>query len=88
MNLNHESDFKDFFLEKKQWKSFSSQCSNSGISESTLYTQSNVIWTSSKAEFEISFLNSLLEKWVWEDGPKVDPATGVITPVAGLNLLR
>jgi len=23
------------------------------------------------------FLNSLLEKWVWESGPKIDPATGV-----------
>jgi len=31
---------------------------------------------SSKAELEISFLNSLLE-WVWESGPKIDPATGV-----------
>jgi len=28
------------------------------------------------------FLNSLLEKWVWESGPKIDPATGV-TLVAG-----
>jgi len=30
-----------------------------------------------EAELEISFLNSLLEKWVWESGPKINPATGV-----------
>jgi len=23
------------------------------------------------------FLNSLLEKWIWESGPKIDQATGV-----------
>jgi len=62
----HESDFKGFFLEKRQRKGFSIQCSNSGINESTPQTQSNVIWISSKAELEISFLNSLfwsLGKW-------------------------
>jgi len=73
----HESDFKSCFLEKRLCKSFSIQCSNSGINESTPQTQSNVIWISSKAELEISFLNSLLEKWVWESDPKIDPATGV-----------
>ena len=25
------------------------------------------------------FLNSPLEKWVWAGGPKIDPATGVIS---------
>ena len=73
----HESDFKGFFLEKRPWKGFSIKCSNSGINESTPQTQSNVVWISSKAELEISFLNSLLEKWVWESSPKIDPATGV-----------
>jgi len=66
----HESDFKGFILEKRPWKSFSIKCSNLGINESTPQTQSNVIWISSKTELEISFLNSLLEKWVWEHGSK------------------
>jgi len=39
-----------------------SNCSNSGINESNPQTPSNVIWISSKAELEISFMNSLLEK--------------------------
>ena len=73
----HEYDFKGFLLEKRLWKGFPIKCSNSGINESTPQTQSNVIWISSKAELEISFLNSLLEMWVWESGPKIDPATGV-----------
>jgi len=73
----HESDFKGFFLEKRLWKGFSIKCSNSGMDESTPQTQSNVIWISSKAELEISFFNSLLEKWVWESGPKIDPDTCV-----------
>jgi len=73
----HESDFKGFFLEKRPWKRISIKCSNSGINESTPQTQSNVIWISGKEELEISFLNSLLQKWVWESGPKIDPATGV-----------
>jgi len=77
----HESDFKGFFLEKRPWKSFSIKCSNSGINESTPQTQSNVTWISSKADLKISFLNSLLEMWVWERDPKIDSATGV-TPVA------
>ena len=34
-------------------------------------TQSNVIWISSKAEFQISFLNSLSEKWVWQSCPEL-----------------
>jgi len=71
-------DFKGLFLEKRPWKSFSIKCSNSGINDSTPHTQNNVIWISSKTELEISFLNSLLEKWVWESGPKIDPATGVM----------
>jgi len=62
----HESDFKGFFSEKRPWKGLSIQCSNSRINESNPQTQTNVIWISSKAELEISFLNSLLEKWVWE----------------------
>jgi len=53
----HESDFKGFFLEKRPWKSFSIKRSNSGINESTPQTQSNVIWISSKAKLDISFLN-------------------------------
>ena len=51
--------------------------SNSGINESTPQTQSNVTWISSKADLKISFLNSLLEMWVWESDPKIDSATGV-----------
>jgi len=38
-----------------------------------------VSWISSKADLKISFLNSRLEMWVWKSGPKIDPATGVIT---------
>ena len=53
------------------------KCSNSGRNESTSQTQNNVSWISSKAEPEISFLNSLSEMFVWESGPKIDPATGV-----------
>jgi len=41
---------------------------------------SNVIWISSKVQLEILFLNSLLEKSVWESGPKIDLATGVVNP--------
>jgi len=81
LNLNsiwiHESDFKGFFLEKRPWKSFPIKCSNSGINESTPQTQSNIIWIWSKTKLEISLLNSLSEKWVWESGLKIDPATGV-----------
>jgi len=76
----HESDFKDFFLEKRLWKRFSIKCSNSGINESTPQTQNNVKWISSKADLKISFLNSLLEMWVWESDPKIDPATGATWP--------
>jgi len=47
------------------------------INKSTPQTQSNVIWISFQAKLEISFLNSLLEKLVWESGPKIVPATGV-----------
>ena len=36
-----------------------------------------VSWISSKAEHEISFIKTRLEMWVWESGPKIDPATGV-----------
>jgi len=61
----HESDFKGFFLEKGPWKGFSIKCSNSGINKSTPQTRSNVILISSKAELEISFLNSVLEKCHW-----------------------
>jgi len=68
----HESDF----LEKRPWNFCSIKFLNSGINKSTAQTQSNVIWISSKAELEISFLNSLLEKWVWQSGPKIDLATG------------
>jgi len=74
----HESDFKGFFFGKETVKRFSIKCSNSGINETTPQTQSNVIWISSKAELEISFLNSLLVMWVWKSHPKIDPATGVI----------
>jgi len=61
----HESDFKGFFLEKRPWKGFSIQCS---IGDKWIHPQtpSNVMWISSKAELEVSFLNSLLETWVWE----------------------
>jgi len=57
------------------------KCSNSGRNESTPQKQNNVSWITSKAELEISFLNSLLEMWVWESGPKIDPATGVSNTV-------
>ena len=73
----HERDFKGFFLEERPWKNFSIQCSNSGINENTPQTQSNVSWTSSKAELEISFLNSDLEISPWKSGPKIGPATGI-----------
>ena len=71
----HEFDFKGFFLEKRSWERFFIKCSNSGINESTTQTQNNVIWISSKENLKISFLNSLLEKWVWECSRKIDPAT-------------
>jgi len=32
------------------------------------------------------FLDSLLEKWVWESGPKIDPATGVILLKQGIKI--
>ena len=38
------------------------KCSNSGRNESTLQTQSNVSWISSKAKLEISFMKTRLEK--------------------------
>ena len=31
------------------------------------------------------FLNSLLEKWVWESGPKIDAATGVMAVGASIH---
>jgi len=54
------------------------KCSNSGRNESTPQTQNNVSWISSKAELEISFIKTRLEMWVWESGPKIDLATGVM----------
>jgi len=74
MNLISKASFWKWDREKK----ISFKCSISGINESTPQTQSNVIWISIKAELEISFLNSLLEKWVWESDLKIDPATGVM----------
>jgi len=69
-------DFKVFFLEKRSWKSFSIQCSNSGINDSTLQTQSNVSWIANKTEIMI-FLNSDLEISLLESGREIGPATGV-----------
>jgi len=59
----HESDFKGFFLEKRPWKKNSIQLSNSGINESTLQTQSNVIWIWSKAE--LVFVCWIFFFWFW-----------------------
>ena len=42
-------------------KTFFYKRSNSGRNESTLQTQNNVSWISSKADLKISFLNSRLE---------------------------
>jgi len=42
-----------------------------------LHKQSNVSWISNKAELEILSMKTRLEKWVWESGPKIDPATSV-----------
>jgi len=39
-----------------------------------------ITWITWKTEQNLEmwpFLNSLLEMWVWESGPKIDPATGV-----------
>ena len=69
--------FRTLLFGKETVKTFFYKCSNSGRNESTPQTQNNVSWISSKAELEISFLNSRLEMWVWESGPKIDPATGV-----------
>jgi len=47
-------------------------CVNANPDEITVIT-----WKT-KQDLEIwPFLDSLLEKWVWESGPKIDPATGV-----------
>ena len=43
---------------KETVKTFFYKCSNSGRNESTPQTQNYVSWISSKAELEISFLNS------------------------------
>jgi len=77
MNDFHERDFKGYFLEKRLCKSFSIKGSNSGTNESTPQTQRNVSWISSKAELEISFLNSDLEITFCQSGPKIGPATGI-----------
>jgi len=69
--------FRSLLFEKEIVKTFFYQCSNLGRNESTPQTQNNVSWVSSRAELEISFLNSLSEMWVWESGWKIDPATGV-----------
>jgi len=39
-----------------------------------------ITWITWKTEQNMEiwpFLNSLIEIWVWENGPKIDPATGV-----------
>jgi len=53
-------------LEKRPRKGVFIQCSNSGIHESTLQTQSNVIWIQVKQNLKSRFLNSLLKKGAWE----------------------
>jgi len=58
-----------------------------GINESTPQTQSKVICISSKAEFDISFLNSILEKWAWKSGLKIDLATGVSISNSNIDFL-
>ena len=70
-------DVKAYFLEKRPWKQLFYRYSNSRRSDSTPHIQSNVRWIKSKAELEISFMKTRVEKWVWESGPKIDPATGV-----------
>ena len=69
------SRFRTLLFGKETVKTFFYKCSNSGRNESTPQTQNIVSWISSKAELEISFLNSLLEMWVWKSDPKIDPAT-------------
>ena len=65
----HESESMNLISKASFWKGdcakvlqCSIQCSNLRINQSTPQTQSNFIWISSKAELEISFFNSLLEK--------------------------
>jgi len=69
-------------VKKKLYK-----CSNSGRNESSSQTQNNVSWISSKAELEISFMTTRLEMWVWESGPRIDPATCVKnSPATGVRI--
>ena len=70
--------FRTLLFGKETVKEFFYTCSNPGRNESTPQTQNNVSWISSKAELEISFLNSLLEMRVWESGPKIDRVTSVM----------
>jgi len=77
--------FRILLLGKENVKTFFYRCSNSGRNESTPQTQSNVSWISSKAELEISFMKTCLEMWVWESGPKIDPATGVRVDLSPLK---
>jgi len=69
--------FRTLLFGKETVKTFFYKCSDLGRNESTPQTHNNVSWISSKAELEISFLNLLIEIWVWESGPKIDSATGV-----------
>ena len=59
----HTPRFRTLLSGKETVKTFFYKCSNSGRNESTPQTQNNVSWISSKAELEISFLNSLSEMW-------------------------
>ena len=63
LSFNSETKprFRNLLFGKETVKTFFYQCSNSGRNESTPQTQTNVRWMSSKAELEISFLNSLVE---------------------------
>ena len=70
-------DFETFFLEKRPWKSFSTNVLIRGEMNPLHKLEhkiTSVGYQSSKAELEISFIKTRLEMWVWERG--IDPASG------------
>ena len=86
-----EKLFHSLFSKKKPLKSDSWIQINELKLRSTSSAEKNfaheITWITWKTEQNLEiwpFLNSHLEMWVWESGPKIDSATGV-TPLAGVT---
>jgi len=80
VTILQERDFKSVFLEKTLWNCFLSNVENvfcEMLNGSNSQTQSNISCISSKAEIEVSFLETLSWQKLWASGLKIGPATGV-----------